>query len=51
MLEEGVYIVGFGYPVVPEGQARLRIQVSDALTYEDIDYSIDVLTKVLREQK
>ena len=37
MLEEGAYIVGFGYPVVPEGQARLMIQVSDALTHEDID--------------
>jgi len=50
MLEEGVYVVGFGYPVVPEGQARIRIQVSDALTYDDIDYSIDVLKRVLNEQ-
>lgn len=50
MLEEGVYVVGFGYPVVPEGQARIRIQVSDALTYDDIDYSIDVLKRVLSEQ-
>jgi glycine C-acetyltransferase len=50
MLDEGVYVVGFGYPVVPEGQARIRIQVSDALTYEDIDYSIEVLKRVLEEQ-
>ncbi|MBM7582571.1 7-keto-8-aminopelargonate synthetase-like enzyme [Caldicoprobacter guelmensis] len=50
MLEEGVYVVGFGYPVVPEGQARIRIQVSDALTYDDIDYSIGVLKRVLCEQ-
>jgi glycine C-acetyltransferase len=49
MLEQGVYVIGFGYPVVPEGQARIRIQVSDALSYEDIDYSINVLKKVLSE--
>lgn len=49
MLEQGVYVIGFGYPVVPEGQARIRIQVSDALSYEDIDYSINVLKKALSE--
>lgn len=43
MLKEGVYIIGFGYPVVPQGKARIRLQVSDALTYEDIDYAVTVL--------
>lgn len=43
MLDKGVYAIGFGYPVVPEGTARIRIQVSDALTYEDIDYAVKVI--------
>lgn len=43
MLEKGVYAIGFGYPVVPEGTARIRIQVSDALTYEDLDYVVKVI--------
>ena len=45
MLRKGVYIIGFGYPVVPQGKARIRIQVSDALTYKDIDYAMDLLSK------
>ncbi len=43
MLEKGVYAIGFGYPVVPEGTARIRIQVSDALTYEDLNYVVKVI--------
>jgi glycine C-acetyltransferase len=43
MLKKGVYAIGFGFPVVPEGKARIRIQVSDALKYEDIDYAVKVL--------
>ena len=42
----GVYAIGFGYPVVPEGKARIRIQVSDALTYEDIDYAVGIISEV-----
>jgi len=49
MLEKGVYVTGFGYPVVPEGKARIRIQVSDALKYEDIDYAVKVMDEVFRE--
>ena len=49
MLEEGVYVTGFGYPVVPKGKARIRLQVSDALTYKDIDYAVDVLAKIYDE--
>ncbi|HOJ09243.1 MAG TPA: glycine C-acetyltransferase [Clostridiales bacterium] len=47
MLKKGVYAVGFGYPVVPEGTARIRIQVSDALTYEDIDIAVRVIREAL----
>lgn len=46
MLNKGVYAIGFGFPVVPEGTARIRIQVSDALTYENIDYAAKVMTEV-----
>jgi len=46
MLKKGVLIRGFGYPVVPEGKARLRIQVSDSLSYSDIDYSVQAIKDV-----
>jgi len=37
MLEEGVYVIGFSYPVVPVGKARIRTQVSAAHTTEDLE--------------
>ena len=37
LLDEGVFVIGFGYPVVPEGTARVRVQLSAALTGEQID--------------
>ncbi|MBA4027780.1 MAG: glycine C-acetyltransferase [Planctomyces sp.] len=43
LLERGVYVIGFGYPVVPEGHARLRVQVSAAHTREHIDALADAL--------
>lgn len=46
MLEKKIYVTGFGFPVVPEGTARIRIQVSDALSYEDIDYSVKAFKEV-----
>jgi len=46
MLDKGLYVTGFGYPVVPEGTARIRIQVSEALTYEDLDYSMNVVKEI-----
>jgi glycine C-acetyltransferase len=46
MLEKGVFVTGFGYPVVPEGTARIRMQVSEALTYEDLDYCVDAVKEV-----
>ncbi len=49
MLKEGVYVVGFGYPIVPEGKARIRLQVSDSLEYGDIDYALKILFKVLNK--
>ncbi|MGO8703377.1 MAG: glycine C-acetyltransferase [Candidatus Brocadiia bacterium] len=46
MLEEGVYVIGFSYPVVPRDAARIRIQVSAALEIVDLDYALDKLAKV-----
>ena len=46
LLEEGIFITGFGYPVVPEGTARLRIQACAALTDEQIDFALKTFEKV-----
>jgi glycine C-acetyltransferase len=46
MLEEGVYVIGFSYPVVPMGKARIRVQLSSAHTQEDIETAIDAFAKV-----
>jgi len=46
LFEEGVYVSGFGYPVVPHGQARLRCQVSAAHEHADLDRAVDAFRKV-----
>jgi len=46
LLELGVYVIGFGYPVVPEGHARLRCQISAAHTEAHIDTLVDALKKL-----
>lgn len=45
MFERGTYVVGFSYPVVPKGKARIRVQISAAHTDEDIDKIIDAFTE------
>ncbi len=49
LLERGVYVSGFGYPVVPQGHARLRAQISAAHTREDLDTAVDAFVEVARE--
>ena len=49
LLDEGVYVVGFFYPVVPKGQARIRTQMSAAHTPEQVDRTVAAFTKVGRE--
>jgi glycine C-acetyltransferase len=49
LLERGVYVVGFSFPVVPKGQARIRTQMSAALTREQLDRAIEAFTAVGRE--
>lgn len=46
LLENGIYAIGFFYPVVPKGAARIRTQISAAHTKEDLDKSIDAFIKV-----
>lgn len=46
LLYEGIYVVGFSYPVVPKGQARIRVQISAAHTKEHLDKAIEAFTKV-----
>lgn len=46
MMEKGVYVVAFSYPVVPKGKARIRTQVSAAHTKEDIDYIVKCFKEV-----
>jgi glycine C-acetyltransferase len=41
MLERGVYVIGFSYPVVPKGKARIRVQVSAAHTREDLEFAME----------
>ena len=46
LLAEGIFVTGFGYPVVPEGTARLRVQASAALEQEDMDRALEAFSKV-----
>ena len=46
LLEEGVYVVGFFYPVVPKNEARIRVQISAAMSKKHIDHAIDAFEKV-----
>jgi glycine C-acetyltransferase len=49
LLARGVYVIGFSYPVVPKGTARIRMQVSAAHTREELDYTIEQLQAVAME--
>jgi glycine C-acetyltransferase len=49
MLQRGVYVVGFSYPVVPQGKARIRVQISAAHTPEDLQFAMDAFQDVKKE--
>jgi glycine C-acetyltransferase len=49
LLERGVYVIGFSFPVVPKGQARIRTQMSAGVSRDQLDMAIDAFTEVGRE--
>ncbi len=49
LLDKGVYVVGFSYPVVPKGKARIRVQLSAALSREDLDFALRAFAAVKAE--
>ena len=46
LLKKGIYVVGFSFPVVPKGEARIRTQMSAAHTIEDLQKAVDAFTEV-----
>ena len=51
LLDEGIYVIGFSFPVVPRGQARIRVQLSAAHEEEHISKAVDAFTKIGKELK
>ena len=51
LLEKGVYVIGFSYPVVPKGAARIRTQISAAHDQQDLDFAIEKIAEVKKELK
>ena len=49
LLEKGIYVIGFSYPVVPKGQARIRTQVSAGHMQNDLDFAVDKFIEVKKE--
>jgi len=49
LLEKGIYVIGFFYPVVPKGAARIRTQISAAHNKNDLDFAIEKISEVKRE--
>ena len=49
LLEKGVYVIGFSYPVVPKGAARIRTQISAAHSRQDLDFAVEKIGEVTKE--
>ena len=49
LLEKGVYVTGFSYPVVPKGAARIRTQISAAHTKQDLDFAVEKFAEAKQE--
>ena len=49
LMEKGVYAVGFFYPVVPKGKARIRVQISAAHSGDDLDFAIGAFIEAAKE--
>jgi glycine C-acetyltransferase len=46
MLQEGIYVIGFSFPVVPRDKARIRVQLSAAHSFEHIDKAVDAFVRI-----
>ena len=46
LLDRGIFVIGFSFPVVPKGKARIRVQLSAAHSFEDIDRTVDAFIEV-----
>jgi glycine C-acetyltransferase len=51
LLQRGIYVIGFSFPVVPKGEARIRTQMTAGLTREQLDQAVEAFTEVGRELK
>jgi len=51
LLEKGIYVIGFSYPVVPQGQARIRIQLSAMHTEDQLDHALLAFVDIRRKLK
>jgi glycine C-acetyltransferase len=51
LLQKGVYVIGFFYPVVPKGTARIRVQISAAHSIEDLDFAVEKFSEVKKEMQ
>ncbi len=49
LLERGIYVIGFSYPVVPKDAARIRTQISAAHSKQDLDFAIEKISEVKQE--
>ena len=49
LLDEGVYVISFSYPVVPRGEARIRTQMSAIHTFEQLDVAVEAFVRIGRE--
>jgi glycine C-acetyltransferase len=51
LLQKGVYVIGFSYPVVPQGKARIRVQISAAHLLEDLEFALNAFSEVKSEMR
>ena len=51
LLEKGIYVIGFFYPVVPQNMARIRVQISAAHSEKQIDYALNAFSSVGKDLK
>jgi glycine C-acetyltransferase len=51
LLQRGIYVIGFSFPVVPKGQARIRTQMSAGLSRNQLEHAVDAFTEVGLELK